>query len=192
MPPSSQKQSSSPALRWSAGVPVGTNPLILLDFFTIMAVVFLLAWLILLAAQFYFDGFVQMQHVRGAAVVALDLCLLCTVFYVVVAFVALRNRYAAVYRFDANGAHCDNLKCFPRALQGAFLRFRAFPIEMPQSWSKSVDKHVPWGDVNEASELASLRVLLLKGRRGTLMRVYCPDDETYAAALRYAQEKLSA
>ena len=67
-------------LRWSAGVPVGTNPLILLDFFTIMAVVFLLAWLILLAAQFYFDGFVQMQHVRGAAVVALDLCLLCAVF----------------------------------------------------------------------------------------------------------------
>ena len=178
-------------LRWSAGVPVGTNPLILLDFFTIMAVVFLLAWLILLAAQFYFDGFVQMQHVRGAAVVALDLCLLCAVFYVVVAFVALRNRYAAVYRFDASGAHCDNLKCFPKAVKGAFLRFRAFPIEPPQSWSKSVDKHVPWGDVTEAAELASLRVLLLKGRRGTLMRVYCPDDATYAAALRFAQEKIS-
>ena len=183
---------SRDGLRWTAGVPVGTNPLILLDFLTIEAVVFLLAWLILLAAQFYFDGFVHLSHVRGAAVIGLDLCLLCAVFYVVVAFVVLRNRYAAAYRFDENGARCENLRCFPRALGSAFLRFRPFAVEPPQSWSKSVEKQVSWADVSEAAELPSLRVLLLKGRRGTLMRVYCPDAETYAAALRFACEKISA
>ena len=179
-------------LRWTAGVPVGTNPLILLDFFTIEAVVFLLSWLILLTAQFYFDGFVRLSHVRGAAVIALDLCLLCAVFYIVVAFVVLHNRYAAVYRFDENSARCENLKCFPKAAGSAFLRFRAFAVEPPQSWSKSVEKQISWGDVTGVTELASLRVLLLKGRRGTLMRVYCPDDEIYAAALSFARKRISA
>ena len=68
---------------------------------------------------------------------------------------------------------------------------RAFPVEPPQSWSKSVEKQVTWADVTDVTELASLRVLLLKGRRGTLMRVYCPDGETYAAALRFARERIS-
>ena len=178
-------------LRWTSGVPVGTNPLILLDFLTIEAVVFLLSWLILLAAQFYFDGFVHLSHVRGAAVIALDLCLLCALFYVVVAFVVLRNRYAAVYRFDENSARCENLKCFSKAADSALVHVRAFPVEPPQSWSKSVEKQVTWADVTDVTELASLRVLLLKGRRGTLMRVYCPDGETYAAALRFARERIS-
>ena len=33
----------------------------------------------------------------------------------------------------------------------------------------------------------AMRVLLLRGRRGVLMRVYCPDDATYDQALLYAE-----
>ena len=176
-------------LRWYAGVPVGTNPLILLDFATILTVAFLLTWLILLASQFYFDGSVQAVHLRGAAVIAFDFCLLFTLFYVVVSFLIMRNRYAAYYRFDKNGAHCNNLKCYPKELTKCIAHFRCFPIETPNDCIRNVEKHASWADVEHVVELESLRVLLLKGRHGTLMRVYCPDAHSYAEALDYSLTK---
>lgn len=178
-------------LSWHVGVPVGSNPLILLDFASILVIIFLLAWLILLTAQFYFDGFVTAVHVWSGAVVAFDLCVLLVIFYAVVCFPIMRNRYAALYRFNRTGAHCDNLKCFPKALKWKLLHCRCYPIEPPLP-SRSVEKHVSWGDVTHFIELRSLRVLLLKGKRGTLMRVYCPDRESYAAALRFIEAKIAA
>ena len=179
--PSPVTKRQEPELSWRVGVPVGSNPLILLDFASILVVAFLLAWLVLLAAQFYFG-----------AIVAFDFCVLLAIFYAVVCFLVMRNRYAALYRFDRTGAHCDNLKCYPKALSRKALHCLCYPIEPPPFSARSVEKHVGWGDVTRAAELRSLRVLLLKGKRGTLMRVYCPDRESYAAALRFAEAKIAA
>ena len=190
--PSDVTKRQEPELSWRVGVPVGSNPLILLDFASILVVAFLLAWLVLLAAQFYFDGFVTAAHVWSGAIVAFDFCVLLAIFYALVCFLVMRNRYAALYRFDRTGAHCDNLKCYPQALSRKALHCLCYPIEPPPFSARSVEKHVGWGDVTRFTELRSLRVLLLKGKRGTLMRVYCPDPESYAAALRFVEAKIAA
>ena len=178
-------------IRWCAGVPVGTNPLILLDFLTILIIIALLCWGILLAAQFYFDGHVEPVHLYGAAVIAFDLCLLSTVFYAIVCFIVMRNSYAALYRLDEAGAHCDNLKCRPVSLDRKLFHICSYPVEEPNGYDRSVEKHVSWDEVANYVELRSLRVLLLKGRRGTLMRIYCPSKECYSAVLTYLTEKLA-
>ena len=190
--PSDVTKRQEPELSWRVGVPVGSNPLILLDFASILVVAFLLAWLVLLAAQFYFDGFVTAAHVWSGAIVAFDFCVLLAIFYALVCFLVMRNRYAALYRFDRTGAHCDNLKCYPQALSRKALHCLCYPIEPPPFSARSVEKHVGWGDVTRVVELRPLRVLLLKGKRGTLMRVYCPDRESYAAALRFVEAKIAA
>ena len=190
--PSNITKRQEPELSWRVGVPVGSNPLILLDFASILVVAFLLAWLVLLAAQFYFDGFVTAAHVWSGAIVAFDFCVLLAIFYAVVCFLVMRNRYAALYRFDRTGAHCDNLKCYPKALEWKALHCLCYPIDPPPFSPRSVEKHVAWSDVARVAELRPLRVLLLKGRRGTLMRVYCPDGGTYAAALRFVEAKIAA
>ena len=38
--------------------------------------------------------------------------------------------------------------------------------------------------------MAGMRTLLLKSDRGTLLRVYCPDGETYGRALAFAASKI--
>ncbi len=179
----------APTLAWYAGVPLGSNPLILLDFLSLLAVSFMICWFVVLASQFYFDGYVERAHLWGAAVIAADLCFLFTIFYAVVCFIALRNRYAAHYRFDENGVSCDNLRTFPRALEWKILHFRAYPIVEPRDYSKNISKHTAWDDVTRVTELPELRVLVLRGRRGTLQRVYCPDEKIYAAAREFILER---
>lgn len=184
-----KKKNGPPVLRWYAGVPLGSNPLIFLDFVSLIAVVFMIGWFVVLAAQFYFDGYVAREHLWGAAVISADLCFLFAVFYAAVCFVALRNRYAAQYRFDENGVLCDNMRCFPRALRWKPVHFRCYPIEEPKDFSKNIARRTAWADVTRVSELPELRVLVLRGKRGTLQRVYCPDEETYAAAREYVRDR---
>ncbi|MGI6074985.1 MAG: hypothetical protein ACOYD9_01270 [Pyramidobacter sp.] len=178
-----------PPLQWYVGVPIGSNPLILVDFATALVVTFLLCFLVILAAQFYFDGYVGGAHLRGAAIISADLCLLLCVFYAVVCFIALRNRYAAQYRFDVNGARCNNLKAYPKPKVKKALHFRCYPIEDQREFSKNVERHVHWEDVTRVAELPELGVLTLKGRRGMLLRVYCPDEKTYRSAREYLKSK---
>lgn len=176
-------------LQWYVGVPIGSNPLIFVDFVTALIVTFSLSFLVILAAQFYFDGYIGEAHLRGAAVISADLCLLLCVFYAVVCFVALRNRYAAQYRFDVNGALCDNLKAYPRARVKKLLHFRCYPIEDQREFSKDVQRHVHWEDVTRVVEFPELGVITLKGRRGMLLRVYCPDEKIYRSAREYLKLK---
>lgn len=175
-------------LDWYIGVPLGSNPLILLDLVSLLAVAFVLCWVVLLAAQFWFDGFVELGHLWAAAIVAAHLCLLFTAFYVIVCFVVLRNRYAAQYLFDYEGARCHNLRCFPRALERRLLHCRPYAIEPPSDVTKSIEKFVPWTDVTQVTEIKELSVFVLRGRRGSLMRVYCPDG-LYGPARQYVRDR---
>lgn len=177
-------------LRWAVGVPLGSNPLIILDFLSILVIVWLISWMALLIAQFYFDGFVHLQHLKGAAVLASDLSALLTIFYLGVCFLMLRNRYAAVYRFDENGIFCDNLKTFPRALKWKPLHFRCYPIKDPDESGKKVSKHISWHEIVKAPKLAELRVIFLKGKRGTLLRIYCPTEEIMNEAAERIHERI--
>jgi hypothetical protein len=180
-----KKKDETPSLQWYVGVPLGSNPLILLDFASALAVTFMLGWLVILIAQLYFDGYIGLSHLRGAAIVSMDLCFLLCIFYIVVCFGVLRNRYAAQYRFDVNGAHCDNMRAYPKALTRRLLHFRCYPIEPQREFSKNVERHTHWADVTKITELPELGVLVLRGRRGMLLRIYCPDEKIYRSAREY-------
>ena len=161
-------------LRWYVGVPLGTNPLILLD-------------LSLLALQAGFGGYVDASHVKGAALVSGYLVLVFLGLFGVVCFVVMRNRYAALYRFDEEDAFCDNMRSNPRAADGRRLHFTGYPIDPILEVIRSTERRARWEDVTTVQPMDAMRVLLLRGRRGVLMRVYCPDDATYDQALLYAE-----
>ncbi|MCI6260670.1 MAG: hypothetical protein MR616_05955 [Pyramidobacter sp.] len=177
------------ALRWFTGVPLGTNPLILLDFVTLLAIAWVVSWGALIATQFVLGGYVDVSHYKGAAVVASYLSLVFIGFYCVICFVITRNRYAALYRCDRAAILCENMRCNPRALERRLLRFTAYPIEPVRAPIRSVERRVLWKDVTKARKIDDLRVIVLKGKRGTLMRVYCPDEKIYARALAFIAER---
>ncbi|MDY4031882.1 MAG: hypothetical protein SOY64_02275 [Pyramidobacter sp.] len=177
------------ALRWFVGVPLGTNPLILLDFSTLLAIAWVVSWGALVATQFVLGGYVDISHYKGAAVVASYLSLIFIGFYGVICFIITRNRYAALYRCDRAAILCENMRCAPRALERRLLRFAPYPIEPVRDPIRSVERRALWKDVTKVRKIDDLRVIVLKGKRGTLMRVYCPDEKIYAEALAFVAER---
>ena len=63
------------------------------------------------------------SHVKGAALVSGYLVLAFLGLFAVVCFVVMRNRYAALYRFDEEEAFCDNMRSNPHAADGQRLHF---------------------------------------------------------------------
>lgn len=173
-------------LRWYVGVPLGTNPLILLDLAILLSIGWAVSWLALLALQAGFGGFLEVSHLREAAGTAGYLILIFLALFGAVCFLVMRNRYAALYRFDPGEAFCDNMRANPKALDGRLFHFRGWPIDPNVEPIRSTDRCVRWEDVTAVQPIDAMRVLLLRGRRGVLMRVYCPDDAVYRQALLYA------
>ena len=176
-------------LRWFVGVPLGTNPLILVDLVTVLAIAWGVSFLALLLLQFALGGYLAPDHLGAAADLSSYLTLVFVALYLVICFFIMRNHYAALYRFDSSGIYCENMRAHPRALDKALFRFRAYPIEPQRESIRSVEKRAGWRDVTRVQQLKDLRVLILKGKRGTLMRVYCPDDHIFNEALAFIQEK---
>ncbi|MDY3868724.1 MAG: hypothetical protein SOZ52_05085 [Pyramidobacter sp.] len=175
-------------LRWFVGVPLGTNPLILLDFFIVLAIAWLVSWLALLALQFLFGGFLETSHLFGGAVVASYISLIFIALFLVICFLITRNHYAALYRFDSSRVLCDNIRAHPRALDGRLIHWKGYPIDPSFESIRNVERSVSWSDVTRIQPLHELMVVLLRGKRGVLMRVYCPDESTFQQALAFAQK----
>ena len=179
-------------LKWEVGVPVGSNPLIIIDFLSLILVIWGISYLVIIAAQLFFGGEVGKPQLWGAAVLSTDMAVLCVIFYLFTCFVIMRNRYAARYRLDEHGAYCDNIKAFPKAIRKALLHLKGYPIEMPKRQGKVVPRSCPWTDVRHVVEVRELGVIVLRGRWGALMRIYTPDLKTYMEAMEFIAERLAS
>ncbi len=180
-------------LRWFVGVPIATNPLILLDVVSVLCIAWGLMAIVLLALQLWFGGYLDRTHLTGAAWVSGYVTLVFTAVFVFAALLIQRNRYAALYRLEEGEAYCENLRArpVPQDRTMAF-RWRGYPVEDVRSPLRSVVKRVVWGDVRRVQALEAMNVLLLRGRRGVLMRVYCPDAEHFGRARAFVEERLRA
>lgn len=178
-------------LRWYVGVPIATNPLILLDVVSVLCIAWGLMTVLLLVLQLWFGGYLDRTHLTGAAWVSGYVTLVFVSVFIFAALLIQKNRYAALYRLEEGEAYCENLRVRPvPSGPAACLRWRGYPVEDVTNPLRSVVKRVAWGDVRGVQALEKVRVLLLRGRRGVLMRVYCPDAETFGRARAFVEERL--
>ncbi len=176
-------------LRWYVGVPIATNPLILVDMGTILALLWIGGLLSVVLIQLLTARTLTGAQVQGAAAYATYLILFVAGAFLLVT-VLLRNRYVALYRFDDEGAYCETIRKGRGPLQES-LHWRPFPVDPIVKPARSTKKSVPWGHVHTVQPMAGSLVLLLRAGRGTAMRVYCPDEGVFEKALHYAQMRLS-
>ncbi len=178
-------------LRWFVGIPIGTNPLILMDTASVLVVAWCVMAVILLVLQLWFGGYLNASHLRGAAWVSGYVTLVFAGIFVLTAFVVQRNRYAALYRFEEKEAYCENLRVRPHPVVPSRLpRWRGYAVDPPLNPLRSVIRRAAWADVTSVTAIPELRVLLLRGGRGVLLRVYCPDDEVFRGAREYVRTRL--
>lgn len=187
----SDDQCREPALRWFCGVPVLANPLILIDLASAFAVVWFVTVLLIVAAQVTFgEGPLQGIHIAAACAFAGWVSALLPAMYLCVCLLFFRRGYVALYRFEDAAIFVETARAGVGAHGGVFAA-RPFPVGECRDTGRGVAREVLWDDIKSARELSGMRVLLLRGRFGTLARVYCPDEETFRAARSFARKKVS-
>lgn len=178
-------------LRWFTGVPIVTNPLMSMDVLSAAVLVFGGALVFIAAGQqFIGDGLTRPALMASAAYAAYIAGAMLAMF-LFMGFFVLGNRYAALYRIDHRGVYCETMRGGKAAGKGGgYLAFKPFPVE-PMSPAKSGSKLLAWGDIHGMQPIASIRAILLKGPKGgTVMKIYCPDETIYQAAVAAIQARL--
>lgn len=184
--------SSDAHLSWQCGVPIVTNPLLFFDLIAALCIAWAVSWLALIGLQLCLEGRVTSTNVTQAAIVA---CWLSFVFIAVFAFVTLvllHNRYAVSYHMDDAGVHCENMQGKIRAEHRSLMRWQPFAIEPVSEPTRSVERNVSWAEISRIQDIPSVHTLLFQDdHKRTRMRIYCPDEQTYAAVFSFAAVRLN-
>ncbi|MGP1413441.1 hypothetical protein [Pyramidobacter piscolens] len=177
-------------LRWFCGVPVLTNPLILIDLFAAAVTLWFATVLVMALAQVMFGaGALQGSHLAAASIYASYLTLLALLLFAVVCAVFYRRGYVMFYRFEQNGVFMETIRA--RNVSGtAGFHARPFAVEEPAEVVRSVTKDVSWDDVKGVKELRGMKSFQLRGKWGRLAQIYCPDGDVYRRAFDFALEKV--
>ena len=180
-----QKRTSA-MLRWFVGVPIGSNPLFLVDFAFVVVLLWAFSSLFIIVGQRFIGGMLDGALIRASLWLGTYIAGTVAAAFAFVAFIILNNRYAALFQFEQRGAFCETMRGTVHPLKAQRLPWRPFGIEPKADARHSAEKHVPWGEVTTIQEMPGLYTFILKSGRKTLMKVYCPDAETYAEALAFA------
>ncbi|MGI6076349.1 MAG: hypothetical protein ACOYD9_08335 [Pyramidobacter sp.] len=176
-------------LRWFCGVPIFANPLILMDLFSALVILWLLTALLMVCAQLFLgDGPLLASHLTAASVFAGWLVIFSLALYTAVVVLFYPRGYVMLFRLEDSCLYLESLR--GKASGGSLFRAKPFAVGLDFAPRRSVAKEIPWADVRSISEIKDMNVILLK-RHGTLARVYCPDKNTYEAALSFIKEKVS-
>ena len=177
-------------VRWFVGVPIGTNPLILWDISVSLAILWGIAVVFVTFVQSFLGGVTIGVYVRTAVIFANYLVAFAAGAFVIVAFLLFQNHYIVLYRFDVDRVYSESMKGKFFSLKDS-VHWRPFPADPVTVTSKrNVTKAVSWNNVRCYQAVDALRTILLKGERGTLLRIYCPNEGTYRRALTYIQKEL--
>lgn len=174
-------------LRWFVGIPVVTNPIIVLDVSLAVVVVWLGTTVVVAAGQQFIGSGLTHASLMAAVMYAAYLAGAIIAVFLIAGIFALRNKYAALYRIDARGVYVETMRA--NEIKGEWFHTAPFPIG-PIHRLKSTPRVFAWQDITGYQEVDSVRAITLKGKRGTLTKIFCPDDDVYAAALRALDARL--
>lgn len=179
---------SEKQLRWFVGIPVVTNPIIALDVSLASVIVWMGATIVIAAGQQFIGSGLTYPALMAAVMYAAYLAgAIIAVFFIAGLFV-LRNKYAALYRIDNKGVYVETMRA--TGVKNGLFNTRPFPIG-PIHRHKSTPRTFLWKDITGYQPIDSMRALILKGKRGTLTKLYCPDEKTFQAALAALNERLA-
>ena len=177
-------------LRWFCGVPIATNALILKDLAWTLAILAGGAVAFVLLVQLLVGRAVGGAQFRVAATLACYVVGFIAAAFAIVAIPLFGNHYVVLYRFFPDSVYCESMRDRFFSFRNAF-HMRAFSVEPVTRPGRSATKVVPWERVVGFRADAPRRVIHLEGAKGTLMRVYCPDADTYMRALACVGERTS-
>jgi hypothetical protein len=176
-------------MRWFSGVPILTNPLILKDLVVTLAILWVSVLAVVAVAQAVLGTSLGWNHIYAAAMFAsyVDLSIVGAFILISIVF---GNKYIVLYRFFPDAVYSETMRGRAFSLTDA-LHWRSFPVAPQANPRRSATKVVPWDGVRGFNAVESLRVIHLEGARGSLLRIYCPDDGVYRRSLATIESRLA-
>ncbi len=174
-------------MRWFAGVPITSNPLLLKDLGLTLFFLGLGSAVFVTLAQFFMGVSPGMAMFQVTATLAGYVMAFIIAAFALGALLLFGNRFVSLYRLQHDGIYCESMRgsMFPLA---DFLHWRPFPVSPTLNSGRSVIKFVLWNEVRSIKPHDILRTIQLRGRRGTIMRIYCPDETLYDETLDYIRD----
>lgn len=151
---------------WSVEVAIGTNRWFLRD--GVIVWISMLACFVglILTTQAFFGSFPTWEQVTAALYLGLRVGAVVVLIWAFVVFIVLRNRLLMRYRMGPEGIRCETI------------RVRHGGVELEEI--RSVSRLVNWSDVSSAISVENDMTVILKRGPWTVIRVFCPDMETFS------------
>ena len=176
------------SLRWSADVPVVTNPFILVDFLRFLIATGMIIFVVAAIPQWAYTR--DLSPPRLAAI--LRLCALgCAVFAACLfaaGFVLLRNRFRATFVLNPWHIYYETARG-GRGLR-LFLGWKPAPTEGRFDGERAFAREIPWSKTDSFVGFPSVRTILLKRGIWEILKLYTPDEATYEKATEYLRGRL--
>lgn len=181
------------SIRWSAEVPIVTNPFILVDFFRFLIVTAAIIFAMAAIPQWAYTD--DLSPPRLGAI--LNLCLLgCVVFSAclfVAGFAFLRNCFRATFVLNPRHIYYETVRGGgPRGLSKIrfFFGWRPEPVRENFEAGRSFAREIPWKKTDSFVSFPSVRTILLKRGIWEILKLYMPDDETHKKVEAYLSKRL--
>ncbi len=174
-------------MRWFSGVPIASNPFIIRDVAIGLAVLWPLVFLFVLGAQPVLSRAAGGTGAQAGGGLAMALS---TASYVAVGAAAVfllagaalfRNRFVMMYRLSEDALFVETMRA-PLSVPARLPAMKPFPVEDLIDPPASVTKFIALRDIVRIVAHERYRMFELRGSKGPLARVYCPDGPTYAKA----------
>lgn len=176
------------SLRWSADVPVVTNPFILVDFLRFVIVTAMIVFVVAAIPQWAYTH--DLSAPKLAAI--LRLCALGGIVFSVclfaVGFIFLRNRFRALFVLNPWHIYYETA----RGGKGLrlFLKWKPAPPGERTPGERAFTREIPWSKTDSFVSFPSVRTILLKRGMWEILKLYMPDDETHAQVEAYLTKRL--
>ncbi len=169
-------------LSWYVGVPICTNPMTVMDMLVIAGVLWVGGMLFIMLGQVTIGSGLTRSSIFAAFFLGMYLAGAALAAFVFVGGFLFSNRYASLYRIGEAGIYCEHLRGRIRPIGKPFIAFAGYAVEPVLDVTRSVVKRVQWNEVKSLQIVEKMRVIVVKGKRGTLLKIHCPDATLLAKA----------
>lgn len=177
-------------LRWRAAVPLVSNPFLLLDFILFALCGAGLVLFILLTGVGFTEGSLTLEDIRASVLFTAWIGAAIILAFVVLGLLCFRNRYFALFRFDAEGIYSEGCRGTDQRNDFFCPLVRPCPVLEPLHGANVTSRHLPWRKVRSFVDIPSMRVIHLKRGYWHMLRLYTPDTATHARVVASLVQRL--
>ena len=177
------------SVRWGVGVPLITNPFILVDLARFVLVAMFVILVMAAIPQWAYAGEFTETQVLAICRLCLWGAALFAIAFAIIGGLFFRNRFYAVYVLNDRHIYYENVK----GRDGGFFfiwNCRPFPMEGSLDVARRISREISWSKVDSFVDFPGMRTILLKRGMWEILKLYTPDEAVHSRVSAFLGSRL--